>query len=1255
MNVVSAEVQRKKGRCLFIVDDLRHCVCNTSLTCIHIRFVARRPLFKPCICSGSIGLTHQDCLQSWLQVQRGDGSCELCKTKFRFSPLYAPNAPARLSVHAVISRLIRRAIARWLPLTLRSLFAASLWLVVAPLATAYLYHGWMARPSVILQRMLSQQTIVTDLISGGVVASCIIVSFLSLMSFADFLRLEWQQRGGFAPPLPRAGLPVATADHAIDDTDIDDGIYNLVQQQLAHRRTTRGSRGQELRLMGHWDGAEKECDSFVSSSEHDFETSQLNIDRIFEDEDNDDDSECDDDSDYVDSWDTTVYDDDDEEYRESSSDEEYEPPIALNAQEVRAVVEQEDRPENQGLLPVRRRQPGQRNDAFDMLDADEPGDMDINIALDELLGIRGPLLVVGRNLIWLLAFNGVYLGFFAFVPRTIGIAMGSILFNTTAFTTVPMADNENMTNATSSFNNTESFSLVSILKAVDAESLRHNTAFRLHDIATITLGYFSIAFAIVLFRLLWLLSGKIRSLRSGIENREDHANPVDFFEALRVQGLGNEGPPLGDQPDVAVGLALGVALDVTVAIVKVGALLFLKMFMLPILLGIALDASTMPLFGNTLADRILYAGQDIFSFVLLHWVTGITFMLLVTVSVLQLREVAHPDLLAQMIRPQEPHPDLLGNLMHESIGTHSKRMVLSLIIYAFLLAIQIYLPVRWVICKLIDHRKQNYLQLKFYYMLSPQLQVPIELLFFHLCMLALLEKYKNGLGGMQHQWLKFMSKIMGLSDRLLPQKVSYFTYVGTCPVFKSVRVIDPFLYDVADGKKDAIASLKSHFLIANDDLFSRGETKPDGSRVLSRCARFIRLPGKENPSESVLLPSKIGMYHLKRDKWSKVIELWEELPGEPIVRPPEGWDDLGVGGADVQGRWAWGAEKKSRIENGVAARRPFFDKEQSFSEALSVLLKLLCLVFMSWLAASTVLCVVAATPLVIGRTVYRMLRIPNQWVHDPLAYGFGFTIMFPFIRKMAKVIASSDLPMHLRLRRWIYRYRAPPLHKAWVLFVTAVLWFGMAPLLLGFCYDLAFIKPVEWFAGAGPLCDWNSSLWSWMSGSVLFYVWADLCILGVLTRNYRVFVLDGAAVHPENVDAEANDAAAVNRGVSSWQGKHGRMARFWGTWRSIVLGWEWDQVDEVLLLHECAAPVVCELMYTLIYPILAHGLCLYRFPFLSASARMLFVRLVFAVTCCIRVGRAWKEQLRSFFDVAHKTARDDLYLIGEILLNFRDT
>jgi E3 ubiquitin-protein ligase MARCH6 len=75
------------------------------------------------------------------------------------------------------------------------------------------------------------------------------------------------------------------------------------------------------------------------------------------------------------------------------------------------------------------------------------------------------------------------------------------------------------------------------------------------------------------------------------------------------------------------------AMDCGCAIAKLGILLFLKMLFLPFLLGMWLDFSTLKLFESSIKDRIEFAGTDIFAFVLLHWVSGITFMLFVTVSV----------------------------------------------------------------------------------------------------------------------------------------------------------------------------------------------------------------------------------------------------------------------------------------------------------------------------------------------------------------------------------------------------------------------------------------------------------------------------------------------------------------------------------------------------------------------------------------------------------------------------------------------
>ena len=116
-------------------------------------------------------------------------------------------------------------------------------------------------------------------------------------------------------------------------------------------------------------------------------------------------------------------------------------------------------------------------------------------------------------------------------------------------------------------------------------------------------------------------------------------------------------------------------------------------------------------------------------------------MLLVTVSVLQLREVAHPDLLAKIIRPQEPQPDLVGNILHENGLTHARRMILSLAVYVALLLVHVWFPAKI----LVSTGAANYLPFfrpKLWSLFLPELQHPIELLIFHLSMLALLEKFK---------------------------------------------------------------------------------------------------------------------------------------------------------------------------------------------------------------------------------------------------------------------------------------------------------------------------------------------------------------------------------------------------------------------------------------------------------------------------------------------------------------------------------
>jgi E3 ubiquitin-protein ligase DOA10 len=91
---------------------------------------AQEPLFYPCKCSGSIKFVHQDCLMEWLGHSQKK-HCELCKTPFRFTKLYAPNMPRTLPLPVFIKHLavhILKNIATWM----RMCLVTAVWLVGLP-------------------------------------------------------------------------------------------------------------------------------------------------------------------------------------------------------------------------------------------------------------------------------------------------------------------------------------------------------------------------------------------------------------------------------------------------------------------------------------------------------------------------------------------------------------------------------------------------------------------------------------------------------------------------------------------------------------------------------------------------------------------------------------------------------------------------------------------------------------------------------------------------------------------------------------------------------------------------------------------------------------------------------------------------------------------------------------------------------------------------------------------------------------------
>jgi E3 ubiquitin-protein ligase MARCH6 len=782
----------------------------------------------------------------------------------------------------------------------------------------------------------------------------------------------------------------------------------------------------------------------------------------------------------------------------------------------------------------------------------------------------------------------------------------------------------------------------------------------------------------------------------------------DFRRFQRV----NPGQDVNDVQDQDVvdgdeiGTSLAVALDTTVAIVKVGVLLFLKMFMLPLFLGSCLDASTLHLFGHDVARRLAFAGADLFSFILLHWVAGITFMLLVTVFLLQLREVVHPDVLARVIRPQEPQPDLLGNLLHETVVTHMKRMLLSLIIYAPLLSLHIFLPVKLFLGSGWEN-DFNFFHLNLYHILMPQLQIPLELITFHLSMLALLERYKNSIGSLQHRWLKFMCRKLELTEYLLPKTILGFEQVGTKKVFAprqnedSLLEVDAFLMELANSTK----LINDDFILTNIDKSNAscnlsceifpGDTLANGERVLSVHTTHIAFPGTLNEgninnavstSQEVLLPTKVGRYRLRLNDgdpaaYEPIVEFFREVQGTEISRPPEGWDDLGAGGAWAQGRWAWSAERKSVIEGGVAHSTPFRASAKR-GIPVGLTLKVVTLIILSWFAITATAVVLLSAPLAVGRSFFFLLRIPKKYLHDPFAFCIGAGLFFPTMSFVTRHMGQSEVGILKLSHQWLSKFHRPPAQKLLVVMESFSLWFLAAPIMFGLSYEMTVVRSQQWFAGEETLFDFRCFIYPWLLGTVVLNTWSFLLYFNFFTKQFWTNIGNGILEPPFDENGNANPLArnrdlnlANRRDVNNndlqlfWQGNRGRAANFYRIWQSVLVTWEWDAVDRTKLVDDFARPVAKQLASALIGSFLSFQLLHFllvsafrggqggiNFPLLGLvdhiACRIVLFRFCMLLHVLLQVSSGFSGHIDGWFEAAHEAARDDRYLIGEVLLNY---
>uniref|UniRef100_A0A069DX87 E3 ubiquitin-protein ligase MARCHF6 n=1 Tax=Panstrongylus megistus TaxID=65343 RepID=A0A069DX87_9HEMI len=207
---------------------------------------ADRPLFHPCICTGSIKWIHQECLVQWMRYSHKE-FCELCGHRFSFTPIYSPDMPRRLPIRDVAGGLlssIATAVKYWLHYTL----VAIAWLGIVPLTACRIYrclfNGSVDSILTLPLDMLSTENIGSDIFHGCFVVTCTLFAFIGLVWLREQILhgggpdwLEPEQQGG-AQQGPAAGGGVEALGQAVPAQPAAGGAGNAAlafaaaQQQL---------------------------------------------------------------------------------------------------------------------------------------------------------------------------------------------------------------------------------------------------------------------------------------------------------------------------------------------------------------------------------------------------------------------------------------------------------------------------------------------------------------------------------------------------------------------------------------------------------------------------------------------------------------------------------------------------------------------------------------------------------------------------------------------------------------------------------------------------------------------------------------------------------------------------------------------------------------------------------------------------------------------------------------------------------------
>lgn len=215
-------------------------------------------------------------------------------------------------------------------------------------------------------------------------------------------------------------------------------------------------------------------------------------------------------------------------------------------------------------------------------------------------------------------------------------------------------------------------------------------------------------------------------------------------------------------------------LDLIASVSKIASLITLKMVMFPIGVGVLLRLSLIGVVGNAEDSATLLRDTVEHPVTLgigIHWLIGITYMLLTTMIVLDIRCFVHPAVLDGLVHIPDEH-NLLVSLLEEPFVQHFRRIFASILIYSVFVAVFVWLPPH-ALRMLIPSLHGCVFPLRFpvsYFWFTGQ--AIAEQVAAHFFVLGSIDHFKDHLRAVLESGVRSWSAVLGLEGYMIPTAVS---------------------------------------------------------------------------------------------------------------------------------------------------------------------------------------------------------------------------------------------------------------------------------------------------------------------------------------------------------------------------------------------------------------------------------------------------------------------------------------------------